>query len=72
MNGVACIGSRVRHYGQRYTPWATATVIGFRSDREIGRPWIKVLVKHDRPGGGYDFPDGWDWDRTQLAPDMNP
>lgn len=26
-------------------------------------------VRHDNPGGQYDFPGGWDWDRTEIAPE---
>jgi hypothetical protein len=74
---VARIGSRVKHYGQRWTGCATATVVGFRDvghaspDRVEGylRPsWIKVLVKPDRPNGPYG--NTWDWDRTEVAPDV--
>jgi hypothetical protein len=66
----ATIGSRVKHYGQRYTGCATATIIGFRlaTPREMSpRTWVKVLVEHDEPNA-YDQWD-WDWDRTELAPD---
>jgi hypothetical protein len=67
------IGSRVKHYGQRYTGAATATVVGFRIEpghSYRGKPWIKVLVEHDDPLTFYNFDDGWDWDRTELAPNL--
>lgn len=68
----ARIGSRVKHYGQRYTGCATATVIGFYHPGGSwrGKPWVKVLVAHDSPKTVYNFSDGWDWDRTELAPDI--
>jgi hypothetical protein len=58
-------GSRVKHFGQRYTCWATATVVGFYYHE--GR--IKVLLKHDDPDEPYNFTGGWDADRTELTPD---
>ena len=73
---VARIGSRVKHYGQRYTSGPTATVVGFVRIGDPGVPnpmgfrngWIKVLVEHDNPESVYAFDDGWDWDRTELPP----
>jgi hypothetical protein len=66
----ASIGSRVKHYGQRYTGSATATIIGFYHEPGAffrGKPWVKVLLEHDEPNA-YDQRD-WDWDRTEIAPD---
>lgn len=72
------VGSRVKHYSQRYTPYATATVRGFcdvghRSpdwDGDTRLPfWIKVLVEHDDERNAAQYPNGWDWDRTQVASD---
>lgn len=68
----AQIGSRVKHYGQRYTGCATATVTGFVRAGDTPNPmgyrddWIKVLVDHDSDESAYAFKDGWDWDRTEL------
>ncbi len=67
----ARIGSRVKHYGQRYTGSATATVVGFRRagpDEGYRGDWIKVLVEHDSEKTVHDFEGGWDWDRTELVP----
>lgn len=73
------VGSRVKHFGQRYTGCATATVLGFRDvghespdhDGDARLPsWIKVLVEHDASPSGYDRPDGWDADRTEVAADI--
>ena len=61
----ARIGSRVKHFGQRFTGCATATVTGFREQDG----WVKVLVDHDNPESAHNFP-AWDWDRTELAPDV--
>lgn len=68
---VARIGSRVKHYGQRYTTGPTATIIGFYHEPGSsyrGKPWVKVLVEHDNPESAYAFDDGWDWDRTEMRP----
>lgn len=62
----ARIGSRVKHYGQQYTSYSTATVIGFKNVGTDERPWIKVLVEHDSDESAYAFKDGWDWDRTEV------
>jgi hypothetical protein len=62
---VAQLGSRVKHYAQRWTGCATATVIGFKDVGE-GRPWIRVLVEPDKPD---QYGNEWDWDRTEIAPD---
>lgn len=76
---VARIGSRVKHYGQRWTGCATATVVGFRDvghaspDHEEGylRPsWIRVAVKPDAEVGTV-YGTEWDWDRTEVAPDVD-
>ncbi len=65
---VAEIGTRVRHYAQRYTPWATATVVGFY--KQPGHDWIRVLVEPDRPGNRDGLQAGdWDWDRTIVESD---
>jgi hypothetical protein len=82
----ARIGSRVKHYGQRYIGCATATVEGFIDvghESPDARPdylrpsWIIVLVRPDNPDEFYgSYPkreDGlreWDWDRTEVAPDV--
>jgi len=64
----AKIGSRVKHYAERYTPYATATVTGFSHDSK-SHSWVKVHIKHDNPGTVYSSP--WDWDRTELTPDQD-
>lgn len=66
----AVIGSRVKHYGERFTGCATATIVGFEEQDYSyrGVPWIKVLVKQDRPSL---YGDRWDWDRTEIAPELN-
>jgi len=71
---LARIGSRVRHYPERYTAsYPTATVTGFSistTQHDVdhpGRPWIKVHVDFDRPDSGSSPLDVWDWDRTVLA-----
>lgn len=87
LHGVTvCVGSRVKHFGQRYTGSATATVEGFidvghasldrRSDY-LRSSWIIVLVRPDNPNESYgSYPkreDGlreWDWDRTEAASDV--
>ncbi len=62
------VGARVKHWGQRYTPFATATVIGFyHAEGFSPQPWVKVLVEHDHTDTAYNFPAGWDWDRTEVA-----
>lgn len=65
LNGTAQIGSRVKHYGQRFTGEATATVTGFSRDQTTGH--LMVLVSHDNPSNGYDMPGGWSLDRTELV-----
>ncbi len=66
---VATIGSRVKHYCQRYGGTATATVVGFYYDPEASEKWIKVRVKPDWANDQYG--NTWDWDRTVIAPDIN-
>jgi protein-disulfide isomerase-like protein with CxxC motif len=80
MNGeTAEIGSRVKHYGQRYTGCATATVVGFSEETfddltgaqkavYDGHPGVKVYVEPVSEGDVYG--SVWDWDRTELAPDL--
>ncbi len=76
LGDVARVGSRVKHFGQRYTEWATATVVGFQSigDPGVENPmgfrdgWIKVLVEPDSDRDVYGLE--WDWDRTELAVDL--
>lgn len=85
-SATARVGSRVKHYGQRYTGCATATVEGFLDVGHASpdarpdylRPsWIIVLVRTDNPDEFYGShpkrDDGlreWDWDRTEVAPDV--
>lgn len=64
-NQVAVVGSRVKHWAQRYTEFATATVEGFYEEAS-GKG--KVRVKPDKPND--TFGNTWDWDRTELAPDI--
>lgn len=66
--GVARIGSRVKHWGQRYTESATATVVGFTArPQHSDRHWIRVQVKPDKGDGGL-YGTEWDWDRTEIRP----
>lgn len=74
MNGQrARVGSRVKHFGERYTGGATATVVGFCTDRSGAyrqQPWIKVLINPDAPESAFGrqgLEHGWDWDRTELV-----
>jgi hypothetical protein len=66
----ARIGSRVKHYGQRWTGRATATVVGFRRVGDGPNPmgvredWIMVVVEPDSEPNSYGR--AWDWDRTEL------
>lgn len=60
--GAAYVGSRVKHYGQRWTGCATATVLGFAEEG------LRVHVRLDDAAA---WPGTvWDWDRTELAPDI--
>lgn len=66
-------GDRVKHYSQRWTGCATATVIGFYNERGATNPWMRVLALGDNPSEyfsqlGHDR--GWDYDRTQAATDV--
>ena len=63
---VARIGDRVKHFGERFTGDATATVIGFNQLGQVGPSRIKVIVKPDSPNSVYASFPGWDWDRTEL------
>lgn len=71
MEKTVIIGSRVRHYNQRFTGRTTATVAGFsiaedmRDTEHPGRPWVKIHVEQDVPGSWHK--DEWDWDRTVLV-----
>ncbi len=71
MEKTVVVGDRVRHYGQRFTSRATATVTGFsiaedmRDTEHPGRPWVKIHVDQDAPGSWHK--DEWDWDRTVLV-----
>ena len=59
IDGIARVGDRVRHAGQRYAEaysLGTATITGFNE--------TKVLLAHDDPAGGYAR--DWDYDRTVL------
>src|SRR4051812_15793130 len=68
--GVAVIGSLVKHFGERFTPYATARVVGFRNTSPISKPFISVLVEPFGPQTFYaEFLNGeWGWDRTELVP----
>lgn len=70
---IAHVGDRVKHLGQRYAGLnGTGTVTGFAistAQTDIdhpGRPWFKILVKHDNPDEAFAQLPGWDWDRTEL------
>jgi hypothetical protein len=66
-------GDRVKHWAQRYTGCATATVIGFYNEGTAANPWMMVLVSGDNPENYFSeagLERGWDYDRTQLAPDV--
>jgi hypothetical protein len=71
---VVRIGSRVKHWGQRWTGCATATVVGFERAGDTPNPlgfapdWVKVLVEPDSEPSMYG--SAWDWDRTEVAPDV--
>lgn len=61
------VGDRVKHYGQRFTGSATATVTGFEiidDPRLWNYPWVKVHVKRDNPDS-QAYPSPWDWDRVE-------
>jgi hypothetical protein len=63
------VGSRVKHYGQRWTGCATATVIAINVDVPGFRPdWARIAVRQD---DNANWPTSvWDWDRTEVAPDL--
>jgi hypothetical protein len=68
---VAVVGSRVKHYAQRFTGCATATVVGFSiADKPTRSAWVSVHVEHDSAVSAEQYPSPWDWDRTELAPDI--
>jgi hypothetical protein len=67
---IAKIGDRVKHFGQRYTGCATATIVGFeRMEGHYwrGKQWVKVVVEIDPKDSGM-YGTRWDWDRTELVP----
>jgi hypothetical protein len=63
------VGSRVKHYAQRWTGCATATVVGF-SIADKPAAWVRVHVEHDSAVSAEQYPSPWDWDRTEIAPDV--
>lgn len=63
----ARVGDRVKHFGERFTGLATATVVGFNRCGDIRPSQIKVIVKPDNPDSPYASLPGWDWDRTELV-----
>jgi hypothetical protein len=66
-------GARVKHYAQRFTGCATATVTGFYNAGTEKHPWIMVLITGDDPNEYFSECGqirGWDYDRTQVAPDI--
>jgi|GEM_PF-5201060 len=59
-------GSRVRHRPETFTGGATATVTGFCNKGTAEDPWIKVIIKSDRPNSRSAELGAWDWDRVIL------
>jgi hypothetical protein len=68
LGGTIRVGSRVKHYGQRWTGYATATVTEIHVEVPGFRPdWARVTVRQD---DDVNWPTSvWDWDRTEVAPD---
>jgi len=58
-------GGRVKHYGERHTGSATATVVGFYHDPNT--PHLQVRVKLDSQNCSYG--NTWDLDRTEVPRD---